>query len=215
MTSSHTSSTSGLLVVEGQSDLHLVLHLCKKSCPALEANFNLHDAKGLPGLLASIRGFVNSPTLSAVGFLVDADDDPSLRWQEISDRLIAANDEIQLPNSPNGNGTVIAGNQDIGSPRIGVWIMPDNSSSGELEDFVVRMVPDQDPVWPHAQSYIGGISQAARKFDSHKVTKSEVHAWLAARKYPGLIGMAVREGDLDIDGDLTQTFLAWLTRLFA
>ena len=48
-----------------------------------------------------------------------------------------------------------------------------------------------------------------------KTDKSQVHAWLAARKHPGLMGLAVREGDLATDGELCQRFLAWLDRLFA
>ena len=93
--------------------------------------------------------------------------------------------------------------------------MPDNSSAGELENFVAQMMPDGDQVWPLSQAYINDIPVQHRKFGDAKIDKSQVHAWLAARKHPGLMGKAVSEGDLATDGKLCKKFLAWLNRLFA
>ena len=150
----------------------------------------------------------------AVGFIVDADDDSGAHWRQIVNEIAGANGEIQLPQAPDPNGTIIPEDPAIGSPRIGIWVMPDNASTGELEDFVLRMIPDDDRVWPRAQGYIDNIPADARRFDDNAITKNQVHAWLAARKFPGLIGLAIREGDLDTTNPLSQTFLAWLTRLF-
>ena len=130
-------------------------------------------------------------------------------------RIAAANDEIQLPLNPDPNGTIIPEDPAIGSPRIGVWVMPDNVSTGELEDFVRHMIPTGDPVWPRAEDYIDEIPADARRFDDDTITKNQIHAWLAARKFPGLIGVAIREGDLAVNNPLSQTFLRWLSRLFA
>lgn len=147
--------------------------------------------------------------------MVDADGDPLQRWREVTSRIADANSEILIPDAPDPGGVIIAENPDIGSPRIGIWLMPDNTSAGELENFVVRMISGTDPVWPLSQRYIGDIQPSDRKFQNEKITKSQVHAWLATRKYPGLMGIAVREGDLAIDGELCQKFVAWLARLFA
>ena len=35
--------------------------------------------------------------------------------------------------------------------------MPDNQSTGELEDFIQRLIPADDAVWPRAEGYIDGI----------------------------------------------------------
>lgn len=214
MTTANSNAVPGLLVVEGHNDQHLVLHLCKLAQPQLEAKFTYHDAKGLPCLLRSVRGRVNEQNHAAVGFLMDSDDDSLARWREVTSRITEANSEIPIPAAPDPKGTIITENPDIGSPRIGIWLMPDNSSAGELENFVARMIPQKDPVWPLSQGYIDGIPAPDRRFGDKKITKSQVHAWLAARKYPGLMGLAIREGDLAIDGELTRTFLTWLTRLF-
>lgn len=202
-----------LLVVEGTSDLHAVFHLCRTASPGLEAVFERLAASGFQGVLGTVPVNVNQEGMTAVGFVVDADSAPEEHWRQVIEEIAIANSEIQLPQAPDPDGTIIPEDPAIGSPRIGIWVMPDNTSTGELEDFVQQMVPASDPVWPHAQGYINGIPQP-RKFDDDKITKAEVHAWLAVRKFPGLVGLAIREGDLSITNPLTQTFLAWLARLF-
>ena len=213
MTTVRPLSVPGLLVVEGQTDQNAIFHLCRQANPGLEEVFNIHDAKSFQGLLNTIRGFVNQEGIPSIGFIVDADDEPIEHWRLVLDRIANANGEIILPASPDPDGTIITANPNTGSPRIGIWVMPDNSTTGELEDFVAQMIPLADPVWPLAQSYIDGIPRP-RRFDDDKVPKAEVHAWLAARRFPGLVGLAIREGDLSVNNPLSQRFLTWLSRLF-
>lgn len=203
-----------LLVVEGTSDLHTVFHLCRTVSPGLEAIFERLAASGFQGVLGTVPIYVNQEGMIAVGFVVDAGDAPIDHWQQVVDRIAAANDAIQLPQSLQPNGTIIPEDPSIGSPRIGIWVMPDNRSTGELEDFVQRMIPEDDRVWPRAQNYIGDIPADDRKFDDDTIAKNQIHAWLAARRHPGLIGLAVRDGDLNVDADVAQAFLRWLTNLF-
>ena len=92
--------------------------------------------------------------------------------------------------------------------------MPDNTSSGELEDFVVQMVPAKDTVWPKSQRYIDAIPQQDRKFSEQKTQRAKLHAWLAAREDPRRMGSAIGARDLEIDGVLCRAFLAWLQALF-
>lgn len=203
-----------LLVVEGTSDHHAVVHFCRAASPGLESIFTRLEANGFQGVLGTVPINVNQEGMIAVGFVVDADDDPEEHWRQVISEIAEANNDIQLPQDPDINGTIIPEDPTIGSPRIGIWVMPDNTSAGELEDFVVQMIPGGDAVWPLSQDYIDGIPPDARKFDHNKIAKSQVHAWLAARKFPGLVGLAIREGDLVVNGHLSQRFLSWLTRLF-
>lgn len=101
-----------------------------------------------------------------------------------------------------------------GAPRVGVWLMPDNRSAGELEDFVQRMIPDGDPAWPLAREYVRGIPDEARAFPSGKRSRAELHAWLATREEPGFMGSAIGRGDLKTGGPLCTAFLAWIESLF-
>ena len=92
--------------------------------------------------------------------------------------------------------------------------MPDNKSQGELEDFVLGMIPYSDTIWPLSESYVADIPESDRKFRTVKTDKAKLYAWLAARREPGRMGAAVGAGDLEVTSPLCQNFLIWLTRLF-
>ena len=99
----------------------------------------------------------------AVGILVDANDDVTGRWEAIQES--SSGKQISTHhNHPSPDGTIIQAN-----PHIGIWLMPDNLSAGELEDFVVQMIPEGDQVWPLSQRYIEEIPQEERKFSDGKV----------------------------------------------
>ena len=139
--------------------------------------------------------------------IVDANDDLKARWSSVAYRL--REEGIEVPDNPEARGTIVEG-----PPRIGIWSMPDNASSGELEDFVSEMIPDDDPVWPRTQRYIDGIPEEDRKFTGRKTQRAKLHAWLATREDPRLMGAAIRTGDLRVDGELSTRFADWLRRLF-
>ena len=200
-----------VLLVEGQDDSHVVWHVCQRS-EAIN-DFCIRQKCGIEPLLDSIDTEIQTPELQAMGILVDANMDVAARWNAVKGRLAPAN--VALPNSPVPSGTIIEGRPHDGIPRVGVWLMPDNASKGELENFVAQMIPDGDAVWPLSQDYIEGIPAAARKFSEKKKARAQVHAWLAAREDPRRMGEAIRTRDLAVDGALCQAFVAWLKRLFA
>ena len=108
------------------------------------------------------------------------------------DKLVKAG--FAPPDNLNSKGVII--DAEGGVPTVGVWLMPDNGSTGELEDFVIRMIKDHDPVWPLAQAYIDNIPGDDRKFSSAKSDKAKLYAWLATRKKPNRMGAAIGAGDL-------------------
>ena len=201
-------SSGNLLIVEGVDDKHVALHIWNRigSIPS----FNVFERGPVEEMLKSIEFDVRTPGCNAIGFLVDADNNPTARWDGISNRLRMAG--IDSPVTPDANGTVIAATDDM--PRIGIWLMPDNQSHGELEDFVAQMIPDIDPVWPLSQDYISRIPNDHREFAENKTSTAEVYAWLATREDPRQMGAAIGARDLDIDGDLCTCFTDWLNRLF-
>ena len=152
-----------VLLVEGPDDEHVVRHLSNLQEEMPE--FCIFDKEGIENLLEDIGLELLVPGRQAVGVLVDANDGLNARWSAISDRLREEN--IEVPDRPRPGGTIIDG-----TPRVGIWLMPDNQSPGELEDFVSEMIPDDDPVWPRAQRYIDGITEADRKFQRQKDTAS-------------------------------------------
>ena len=203
-----STSSPNVLLVEGTDDEHVVKHI---RCQSQQMpDFEIINKGGINALLESIRVEARVPSLATLGILVDADDDVNGRWGEISDKLQTVN--INVPASPDPNGTII----DC-VPRIGIWMMPDNKSSGELENFIEKMIPPSDQIWPRSMAYINGIPMPERKFvnSDRKIVKAKVHAWLAARKFPGLMGVAIRERDLDINVSDSTNFVDWLRRLFS
>ena len=197
-----------VLLVEGQDDLHVVEHLRQRYAEIEETpQFDVLVKNNDVELLRSISGEIKTESREAVGILIDSDDDVVARWQAVRNRLP---DGYDLADQPVKGGAVIET-----VPRVGVWLMPDNASAGELEDFVSQMVPDHDPVWPRAERYIDDIPATDRKFSPGKVSRAKVYAWLATRRDPRRMGEAIRTRDLAVEGDLCQAFVAWLRRLFA
>ena len=198
-------SPPNVLLVEGNDDQYVVIHICQRiqGMPS----FEIKQRGGIDSLLDSIRIEVRSPGLETLGILVDADDNLNDRWQAVANRLGAV--DIDAPDAPIPDGAIIEG-----FPRVGVWLMPDNQSTGELEDFVEQMIPPNDPVWPLSEAYIDGIPQSARKFADGKTMRAKVHAWLAAREDPRPMGTAIRAGDLDVNAPVSASFVTWLRQLF-
>ena len=131
-----------LLLVEGQDDKHVAEHLRRRL--ASDLTFQCEDKGGSGPLLDAIDVEIATDGRVALGIVMDANDDLATRWQAIGHRLRGT--DVQLPEQPAHGGTVIDS-----EPRVGVWLMPDNATPGELENFVAELVPKDDPVWPLAE----------------------------------------------------------------
>ena len=197
-----------VLLVEGADDEHVVRHICCRSQPI--SSFHIKNKKGIDKLLGSIKQEVIVSGRKAVGILVDANDDLDARWSAVADRLGDA--KVEVPRTPEPTGTLIEGTTRV--PRVGIWLMPNNESPGELENFVSEMILDDDPVWPRSEDYIDSIPKADRKFTEKKILRAKVHAWLATREDPRQMGAAINAGDLHVDGTLSTAFANWLRQLF-
>ena len=202
------SSSINVMLVEGVSDQEFLRHIRNNLAPML--SFDIEVKSGNSALINGIHPELLPSVRRTVGILVDADDDPVARWDEISSRLAEAG--MQFPSNPDPMGTVI--DNDPPLPRVGIWMMPDNQSPGELEDFVIDMIPNQDGVWPRSVDYIDDIPRTERKFTDGKIDRAKLYAWLATRRYPPHIGAAIGAGDFDLSKERCETFVGWLRRLY-
>lgn len=199
------------IAVEGVDDKHVFGHI------AQIAGFDLREVvkefSGIETLLGVVGEILRIENGGTVGIVLDANGHPERRWQSVVDRLSRAG--VNVPSEPDPKGMVIRETDLL--PRVGIWMMPDNKSLGELEDFVASMIPSDDLVWPRSVAYIDGIVNDMpcehHRFKG-KEMRAKVHAWIATREAPGFMGQAVARGDLDTDTPLCQTFIAWLNRLF-
>ena len=211
------STIDRLIWVEGNSDLQVVRTLRQYAME--QTQFWIERTGGVQQLLNNVPNdlqnskFIGRSPTPALGYVVDADDDHQTIWEKLKTRCrdvsIPEQYRVWLPDEPNPDGTIVMRPR----PRlkVGVWVMPDNEHPGELEDFLVSMVPCNETDWHLARKY---VHNSERKFGK-KVTRAEVLSWIATRMYPGRFDEAIKNGDLRTDGELCQTFIAWLSRLFA
>ena len=191
--------------MEGADDEHVVRHLCERHPPILD--FDIVDKQGFPNLKSAIGPELKVSGRIALGIVVDANDRPDTRLREIGHQLQSA--DIVLPQQLPSSGAILDS-----QPRVGVWMMPDNVSAGELEDFIAGLIPVDDPVWPMARRYIDGIPTGDRKFLENKTLRAKIHAWLAARSMPRKMGAAIGAMDLDATAQPARQFVNWLRELF-
>lgn len=201
-------SSNRVLLVEGPDDERVITQIRERR--GLTPSFRIQAAGGVSELFRSMELLLSDQEVEVVGIVVDRDVNLSSRWDAARNRLRDAG--FDAPRQPDPGGTIIFETEDL--PRVGVWLMPDNESAGELEDFVARMIPGDDSVWPLSRDYIDGIPVADRRFTESKTQRAKVHAWLAAREDPRQMGQAIRARDLEVDGELCEKFVAWLRRLF-
>ena len=196
------------MLVEGNDDFNVVWRIASiSSIP----QFTIYQAEGINNLLDEIETQLVAPGRRALGILVDANDDLNARWQAVSRELALSG--ITLPQTPDPAGTIIPAQGRL--PRIGVWLWPDNRNPGELEDFIISLIPENDPIWPLSEDYINTIlARHLNKFTPGKKSRAQVHAWLAVREAPRRMGQAIQYGDLNPNAPHFAAFATWLTRLF-
>ncbi|MCY4260814.1 MAG: hypothetical protein OXC91_11190 [Rhodobacteraceae bacterium] len=204
-----TTNTRALLV-EGLDDRKVVENLLDK-CNLCHLDIKVEVKGGFDQLRKSISSELKVSGREALGILVDANDDLCARWQSITDQLDRAGAGFHAPPKPSYGGAVLTGSRGI---RVGVWLMPDNRSSGELEDFVFKMIPQSDPILPQSMKYIDGIDAGDRKFNNNKITGAYVHAWLATLESPRQMGTAILSGDLNINAEEAVLFVDWIKELY-
>lgn len=207
--SQRNNEPQSILLVEDLSDKRLISHL--REMHGNLPDFHIRRCRGWGGLKREIRLQIDVDDRLMIGIIADADDELSTRWSDICQEVQRAQKGTALPAQPEFGGTIVGG-----KPRIGIWIMPDNRSQGELEDFVAAMVPEDDPIWPLAMNYIDTIPPEHRRFLDHKVQKARVYAWTATLKSPGgLLSAATSEANLNVDSENCLMLISWLRQLFS
>ena len=201
-----------ILLVEGVDDKHVLIHVCRKhSIPDLD-DIRVHE--GAPDLLEGMSRQIEASTgeQDVIGVVIDANNDLTARWQAIRHRLIDAKYQ-DVPVKPSPSGTISEPPEDSPLPRVGAWIMPDNENPGELEDFLLSLVPEQDGLFDHAAKVVENLSE--KRFSEKDKIKVIMHTWLAWQNSPGRpYGTAIAAGFLDASPPQANALVSWLGRLF-
>jgi hypothetical protein len=149
--------------------------------------------------------------LSALGIMLDADDNPNERWQSIRNACQSSIPDIpkDLPeaglilNAPN-------------SVQFGIWLMPDNRMGGMLETFLAYLVPnDSEPLWQFSQETSRTAKNKGASFKDVHYDKANIYTWLAWQDPPGQqLHQAVMERILNPQHPNAQKFVTWFKTLY-
>ena len=133
-----------ILIVEGQDDLFAVVGLMRFHVEWGDGAVEIEPTNGVEEILQ--QGFpsakVKQREVQIVGVLIDADMNPKGRYQRI--RQLSLGLFPNMPESLPAEGLIVDGEE----KRLGVWVMPDNQSEGNLETFLRYLVPSaQEVLW--------------------------------------------------------------------
>ena len=205
-------ATQRILLVEGKDDKRVLRQFCEsRGIPRPDKVIALGgDHRLLENL--SVRLKANDDRENVIGVVIDADTDVAARWQSLRDRLIGAG-YVGVPALPDAGGIVREPPTGTLLPRVGVWIMPDNRTGGNLEDFLAFLVPQPNELFDHAEKSIDTIPNPP--FREATRSKALIHTWLAWQSDPGLpMGTAIGARFLDSDLPEANALAGWLGRLF-
>jgi len=134
-------------------------------------------------------------------------------WKKIA--LILRNSGYNLPdNLPKSPAGFIFPHTD-GLPDFGLWIMPNNSTDGSLEDFIKASIMNAEkPLLSHAIKIVEKLP--TRKFKDIHLRKAEIATWMAWQTMPGQsLDGAVGGQLLDFQTGQAKQFLDWLKNVYA
>jgi len=212
------------LLVEGVNDQHALLHLLRESgvlskdLDSTSSPLDIQKLNSKKRVIDDIASRYKEAGKIAVGYVVDADDatgdPPGWRptWQAVCHRLRLLG--LDPPPVPPTEGYI--GRISESGPRLGVWIMPDNASDGEIEAFLFSLTDQSSPLWKHVKTATtcARTDHEAEFHDSNQ-PKAELACWLAWQKEPAMkYGEAIQAGKFDCRKDIAIRFAAWVQRLF-
>jgi hypothetical protein len=201
--------TKPLLLVEGKDDLFVICGLLKYH--QLPKTFEVKDSEGVDPLLDRFEAEIVIASSEQLGIVIDADTDLSARWQCITSILKKAGYSA-LPDSPSQEGTIIRCDN---KPTVGIWIMPNNSLPGMLENFIEFLVPCEDRLLQLAKDAVDNIPKEDRRFRPTHHIKAQIHTWLAWQEMPGKpLGQAITARYLDAEATHAQLLVNWMRSLF-
>lgn len=208
---------SKILLVEGKQDVRVIPELIEangvnwgtKKSPVVY----IRDYDGYQNLVDPdvISTELQASGLSALGIMIDADDNPSGRWHSI--RGVSLRSIPDLPETLPEEGLIHTAPNGI---KFGIWIMPDNKMCGMLETFLTYLIPTGNEVlWQFAQEAVQEAKGKGATFTDSHLDKANIYTWLAWQHPPGRqLHQAVIECILNPKHPDAQRFVTWFRALY-
>jgi len=199
---------SSVLLVEGNDDEHVFKQLFIHY--GIPQQFEVINAKSLDNVLEQVPVRLKQAGILNLGIVMDADEDFYRIWNRVIELVLRLGFEKPVLNS---KGTIVKDQRGI---RLGVWIMPNNTATGALEDFLQSFVPQCNPLW-------GAIDKQLTEYERNKWvgyvpnkrSKALIHSWLSCQRDPGTpLGLAIKKQYLNPHNEQAQFFISWINELF-
>ena len=172
------------LLVEGRTAVPFARALLRKL--GHEANVQVQNFGSRNDFGGFLGAFVRMPgfgTVKSVGVLIDAEDEPAGTCRSVINNIAKAG----LSASPD------AREFSHGTPRVGFFVIPDESSSGMIETLCLRSVED-DPALACVDEYFLCLESKSIP-QPRNINKARTQAFLASRDRAGLlVGEAAHAG---------------------
>lgn len=205
-----------ILLVEGESDKRIFPQLLERAgvpWPKSDPPVDIRSFGGIEELLkpAVLETYLKSSDLEFLGIIFDADVDPDQQWGRFRARI--TQHVSGFPESPEVGGTVCEADNNV---RVGVWMMPDNSSSGMLETFLSYLIPENSSSLKDFAFYCtDSAKDHGAPYREVHLDKARIHAWLAWQNPPGQqMHLAIMSKQIASDGPLAKEFLSWFQKTY-
>ncbi len=173
----------------------------------------IRDCEGYENLIDTdvISTELKASGLSALGLIIDADEEPVARWQSVRNACLKS-----IPDLPEGMPEMGLIHTTPNRIKFGVWMMPDNQMRGMLETFLAYMIPDENQgLWQFAREVTDQAKDKGAKFKEVHRDKANIYSWLAWQDTPGRqLHQAVMQRILNPQHPKAQIFVSWFKNLY-
>jgi hypothetical protein len=162
-----------------------------------------------------ISNELNVASRKALGLIIDADNNCTDRWQSVKNACLKFIPD--LPQDIPPQGLVHDTFKKNGKPvKFGVWIMPDNKTSGMLETFLAYLIKNEsEALWQYSQQVVSEAKNKGADYKLSHVDKANIHTWLAWQDEPGnQLHIAVKKKVLDPQHPKAEVFVNWFKTLY-
>lgn len=211
------------LFVEGSDDLYVFANLLQKRWPGVvegeQARVIRQPRPAKDGedgafgaAVAQFGSEVRAQKCERIGLVVDRDSPAQQRWKQLRRMLTQDFAFTTLPDEPATGGTLFG----EGRARCGIWLMPDNTRDGALEELLLELAPVSSSLFQWASTASATAkSDHGAAFGDAALAKAALRTFLAWQEQPGVPpGEAIRRGWLQSTSTSADAFLAWFDRLF-
>lgn len=212
-----------ILLVEGEADRAFFELICRgiglgntvTVAPPKDLAGTHNSREGVFNHLPLLLQQLNDGTVTRLAVVVDADSPPNGGFAPTRDRVtqIVAPFGYGLP--LNNSGGLLYAHSD-GLADFGLWVMPNNSSVGMLEDWIKQCVgANENALLSHAEGVVAALPDPP-KFKPLHLSKAEVATWLAWQKRPGNgLYSAVTDDLIDPQSPAYVELTDWLRHVFS